>query len=199
MDRSDATNIFGVLKNAYRLKILTTLAQGEMNVSELSDRTQIEQSVLSHHLKRLRDVELVRMRKDGQFHFFSVAHDRAAPFLQPIAPDVPAERPNELIYVWDVETGKQHWYGDVDHAFGYEPGQFPRTVDAWEQHVHPEDYPRVLEAAERHLRDGIPFVQQYRIKRRDGTYSTWLDTGSAMTDSAKRPYKWVGMTRELQD
>jgi PAS domain-containing protein len=136
------------------------------------------------------------MRKDGSFHLFSVDKARAAPYLYPVEAAA-GTGPSELVYVWDIATGEQKWFGDVDAALGFKPGEFPRTSDAWESRVHPKDYPRILEAAEKHLLSGEPFLEKYRMKKADGTYATWLDCGTVMRDATKRPYKWVGMTREI--
>ena len=196
MEPLSAAKHFALLKNPHRLRILTLLSKEEMCVSRLAEATDLKQPALSHHLRRMKAAGLVRMRTEGPFHFFSVDAARANPFLQLV--DTASKAPDaELVYVWDMETGKQEWFGDVDRAFGTKPGAFPRTVDAWEERIHPDDYTRVVAAAERHLRSGSPFSVQYRIRKDCGTYSTWLDCGSAMRDEDDRPYKWVGMTREV--
>lgn len=183
--------IFAVLKNPQRLRILMALCEQEMTVRQLEEATGLQQSALSHHLSRMRDVGLVTMRKDGSHHWFSFRKEYSC-YLQSFSEQT------ELLYVWNMKTGEQQWYGDVDGAFGFAPGSFPRTVEAWEERVHPEDYPRVVAAARRHLEQGTPFVQQYRVRKKDGRYVTWHDSGSAVVDESRQPYKWVGMTRELR-
>jgi diguanylate cyclase (GGDEF)-like protein/PAS domain S-box-containing protein len=84
----------------------------------------------------------------------------------------------DLIYDWDVATGRLDWFGDIDAAVGYPPGGFPRTLAAWEAAIHPDDRPAVLAALDATCRTGQPFVQQYRVVRRDGSARYWEERGA---------------------
>jgi PAS domain S-box-containing protein len=88
-----------------------------------------------------------------------------------------AESASDLIYEYDIDTGRVEWFGDVDGQLGHPPGAFPRTLAAWEQAIHPEDRPRVMAALEAHLEGGGLFDAEYRVRRADGQYRHWLDRG----------------------
>ena len=49
-----------------RLQILKLLMQGPRHVGEINAVLQIEQSLLSHHLRVLRDANLVTAARDGK-------------------------------------------------------------------------------------------------------------------------------------
>src|SRR3989338_999575 len=201
MAKSSYLQMLSSLANQDRLDILTCLHQEEMCVNTLVQRTALSQHTLSRHLHQLLNAGLVTMRADGKFHLFTIHERNAAPFLSlftdhPIVAQLTLVR-SELMYVWNIQTNEQHWLGDVDAAMRCEPDTFPRTVDAWEARIHPNDLQRVMSAAERHLLDGSPFFERYRIMRTDGTYAVWTDCGSAMRDASGQPYKWIGMTREI--
>jgi ArsR family transcriptional regulator len=67
------TDVFGMLADKSRLKILLALAQdGEMNVTALCDLLGQSQPAVSHHLTLLRMNELVRYRRDGKHNFYRV-------------------------------------------------------------------------------------------------------------------------------
>src|SRR5437868_968940 len=67
------TDIFGMLADKSRLKILLALAQdGEMNVTALCELLGQSQPAVSHHLTLLRMNELVRYRRDGKHNFYHV-------------------------------------------------------------------------------------------------------------------------------
>jgi DNA-binding transcriptional ArsR family regulator len=64
---SVAARILGILSHPTRLELVLTLAQQEATVSELCEHLDRPQSNVSHHLRILRDVTLVRDRREGQF------------------------------------------------------------------------------------------------------------------------------------
>ena len=67
------TDVFGMLADKSRLKILLALAQdGEMNVTALCELLGQSQPAVSHHLTLLRMNELVRYRRDGKHNFYHV-------------------------------------------------------------------------------------------------------------------------------
>jgi len=57
---------FGALADPTRLRILTTLLSGERCVNELAEALGISQSAVSHQLKLLRALRLVRHRRVGR-------------------------------------------------------------------------------------------------------------------------------------
>jgi diguanylate cyclase (GGDEF)-like protein/PAS domain S-box-containing protein len=103
----------------------------------------------------------------------------------------------DLIYEWDIRAGTLTWFGNVDQILGYEPGEFPRTVRAWERIIHPEDRDRVLTAVRRHLDTDEPFFEEYRVVRRDGAMLHWTDSGRALRDASGRPVRWVGVATDV--
>ncbi|MCC2669961.1 MAG: putative transcriptional regulator [Armatimonadetes bacterium] len=63
---SDCAQKLKVLSDATRLKVLEILMSGPKHVGEINERLEIEQSLLSHHLKVLRDAGLVQATRDGK-------------------------------------------------------------------------------------------------------------------------------------
>lgn len=49
-----------------RLRVLVALLDGEKSVEELAAAVELEQSATSHHLRLLRSLRLVRVRRDGR-------------------------------------------------------------------------------------------------------------------------------------
>lgn len=73
----NASTFLKGLANENRLMILCSLAQGEMNVSELEDRLGIRQPTLSQQLARLRSEGLVDTRREAKSIYYSLASDEA--------------------------------------------------------------------------------------------------------------------------
>ena len=63
---------FKVLSNPNRLKIIHTLAQQEMCVSDLAALLDSTDSAVSHQLRVLRTMRLVSYRKEGKLAFYSL-------------------------------------------------------------------------------------------------------------------------------
>lgn len=66
------SQLFKVLSDPTRLRILLYLKQGERNVSSISENLAMEQSAVSHQLKLLRDNRLVKARQDGKAMLYSL-------------------------------------------------------------------------------------------------------------------------------
>ena len=64
------------LADETRLRLLLRLRRGEANVTELSDELDVAQASISKHLMTLRQVGLVRVRREGVQSIYSVRDDR---------------------------------------------------------------------------------------------------------------------------
>ncbi len=81
--RAIAALRFRALGDETRLRILELLVDGECSVAELVDLTTLGQSLVSHHLRSLRDAGLVTTRRDGRWIFYDIA-DAALSSVQAI-------------------------------------------------------------------------------------------------------------------
>ena len=70
--------IFKALGDTTRLRILTALLGGEMCVCDLAAFLALSQSAASHQLRRLRDLDLVKTRRDGPILYYSLNDDHVA-------------------------------------------------------------------------------------------------------------------------
>jgi DNA-binding transcriptional ArsR family regulator len=62
--------LFSALGDTSRVRIIAILSQTEMNVGELAERVGLTQSAASHHLRHLRQMRLVRHRKEGRHVYY---------------------------------------------------------------------------------------------------------------------------------
>jgi ArsR family transcriptional regulator len=77
-DLSTITRQFRALADENRLRIIDLLRSGERCVCELTDALDVGQSLLSHHLKTLKDAGLVTDRRDGRWAYYSLEADAFA-------------------------------------------------------------------------------------------------------------------------
>jgi len=109
-----------------------------------------------------------------------------------------AESASDLIYEWDVSSGRLEWYGDVDAALGYRRGRFPRTFEAWKESLHPDDREGTLRVIDGILNGATdPFQLEYRMRTRKGGYRHWLDRGRRLLDEAGVTAKWIGACSDI--
>ena len=69
---------FKVLGDATRVRILDALARAEVAVCDLADAIGLTQSAVSHQLRLLRSMRLVRSRRDGRHIYYTVDDDHIA-------------------------------------------------------------------------------------------------------------------------
>jgi ArsR family transcriptional regulator, lead/cadmium/zinc/bismuth-responsive transcriptional repressor len=72
---------FRVLGDPTRVRILDVLGDGELCVSDLAGRVGISESAVSHQLRLLRTMRLVRVRRDGRLAFYAVDDDHILELL----------------------------------------------------------------------------------------------------------------------
>lgn len=71
----DLTEIFRVLGDPTRVRILDALAEAELCVGDLAQRLGLTESAVSHQLRLLRNTRIVRPRRAGRMIFYAL-HDR---------------------------------------------------------------------------------------------------------------------------
>ena len=64
--------IYKALGDPTRLKMTMALRRGEMCVCDLAALLGISESAVSHQIRRLKDLTLVKSRRDGQILYYSL-------------------------------------------------------------------------------------------------------------------------------
>ena len=74
--------IYKALGDPTRLKIVLALCEGEMCVCDLASHLCISESAVSHQLRRLRELALIKNRRDGQILYYSLDDHHIAALLK---------------------------------------------------------------------------------------------------------------------
>ena len=77
-----AVQLLKILANESRLMVMCVLAEGEVSVGQLNRRIDPSQSALSQHLAILRDQGLVRIRRESQTIYYSLAQTEAIGLIE---------------------------------------------------------------------------------------------------------------------
>jgi len=65
-------DLFKVLGDPTRIKIINAIAKRELCVCDISEVVSMSQSAISHQLKKLREYNLVKYRKEGRIVYYSL-------------------------------------------------------------------------------------------------------------------------------
>ena len=68
----DLVGFFSVFSDVTRLKIVSSLAISEMCVTDLSIMLNLNQTTVSHQLRILKDVGVVKCKRQGKIIFYSL-------------------------------------------------------------------------------------------------------------------------------
>ena len=77
-----AVEIFRMLADGTRIRLLWALSDGELSVSELAERLQKPGPSVSQHLAKLRMARMVRTRREGNQVFYRVDNDHVASLVR---------------------------------------------------------------------------------------------------------------------
>jgi len=71
-------DLFSALSDPTRLRIISVLLEGEMNVGEIAVQLAMTESAVSHQLRGLRQMKLLCTRKEGRQVFYALDDDHVA-------------------------------------------------------------------------------------------------------------------------
>lgn len=77
-----AAELFRALGDASRIQIVSALIDNEINVGELAKVAGISESAASHQLRTLRQMRLVKTRKQGREVYYSLDDDHITDLIQ---------------------------------------------------------------------------------------------------------------------
>lgn len=71
----DLADFYKVFADSTRIKILYILLKSEMCVCDISETLSVSQSAVSHQLRMLKQMKLVKNRRDGKTVYYSLSDD----------------------------------------------------------------------------------------------------------------------------
>lgn len=80
-DIEKVSQLYKVLSDPTRLRILNFLVEAEFNVTTIVEKLGLEQSAVSHQLKILRNADLVKTRKVGKVVYYSLSDQHVLDIL----------------------------------------------------------------------------------------------------------------------
>lgn len=78
----EISEIFSLLGEPARVKILLALMEGELCVYHICEITGGKQSAISQHLRKLKDKNIIKSRKEANQVLYSIADDHIATIVK---------------------------------------------------------------------------------------------------------------------
>ena len=122
----------------------------------------------------------IALKESEEKYRVLVEHLPGAVFLNAI------DDPDEIFYI----------SSKIKEILGYSPEEWISKIH-WSDHIHPEDRERVLRESQRTDETGELFLQEYRIRKRDGNYSWIREESSLIKRENGEPLFWQGFFLDI--
>ncbi len=111
-----------------------------------------------------------------------------------------AEQTGQMIYDWDVGSGRISWAGAIERITGFTAAEYQAVdIRAWETMIHPDDRRLALEGLERARSSCSHYRVEYRLQRRDGSYLHAEDNGAFVADEQGRAVRMLGTMKDVTE
>lgn len=74
--------LFRAFSDTSRVRILSALMTGEMNITALAQVVGISESAISHHMRGLRQMHMVQSRRDGKEVYYRIEDEHIIALFQ---------------------------------------------------------------------------------------------------------------------
>lgn len=74
--------LFKGFADTTRVQILSLLAREELCVTEIAEKVELSQSAISHQLRLLKQMHLIKFRREGKNILYSLADDHVLTILE---------------------------------------------------------------------------------------------------------------------
>jgi diguanylate cyclase (GGDEF)-like protein/PAS domain S-box-containing protein len=98
---------------------------------------------------------------------------------------------------WNVETNSLQCSDEIEPMFGFAPGGFTRTVEAFLERVHPSDRPALEQAIDTAIKRDQNYSIEHRIVWPNGAVRWVAETGDVFRDDNNRAVRLIGIIQDI--
>ena len=106
---------------------------------------------------------------------------------------------NAGIWDWNLLTGEIYRSPRWKSILGFAADELPGDCSSFADRLHSDDRARFAEVQRAHLEDDKPYVWDFRLRRKDGSYRWVQSRGKALRDAAGRPVRMVGTITDISE
>ncbi len=108
------------------------------------------------------------------------------------------EKTGQLVYDYDVASGKIGWFGDVKSILGFSSKEFQKvSIARWARMIHPDDRKKALGLLAKAEKKGGAYNVEYRFKNKRGGYTLMEDSGVFLTGKSGKSYRMLGTMKDI--
>ncbi len=100
---------------------------------------------------------------------------------------------------WDIESGRDRWFGDLETVFGISAESYSGHVDEFRRKVHPEDRELVWKAVADARQNRKPYIAEFRVIRTDRTVRWISARGKFYYGRDGDAQRMLGMAVDITD
>ncbi|MDT4291531.1 EAL domain-containing protein [Methylomonas sp. MO1] len=104
----------------------------------------------------------------------------------------------DVVWDWDFASNDIWWSENFQIVFGYTADEILPSFDFWARRIHPDDRDRVVA----HLQATVAgsektWSEEYRFRRKDGSYADLFDRGQLLCDDTGRGVRMIGAIQDI--
>lgn len=100
---------------------------------------------------------------------------------------------NDGVWDWDLGTNEVYYSPRWKILLGYQEDEVGQTLEEWVNRIHSQDVERVKLNLTLHVQGQTPhFLQEYRIRHKNGQYRWVLSRGQVLRDQYGQAYRMAG-------
>ncbi len=103
------------------------------------------------------------------------------------------------IWDWEVATGRITWSATLEKIFGFAPGKFPGTYEAYRSRIPEEDLPAMDASLKKAIAEHCDHQAEHRVLLPDGGTRWVYGKGRPYYDEAGKFIRMVGTTLDITD
>jgi PAS domain S-box-containing protein len=108
-----------------------------------------------------------------------------------------AESLPQMIWMSNAQGERTYCNRRFPEYLGVEAGE---TMGfGWQRFAHPDDLEKTIERWQRSVENAEPYVNEYRLRRRDGVYRHFLVRAVPVRDEAGEVERWIGSATDIHD
>jgi len=111
-----------------------------------------------------------------------------------------AKATQDAIWDWNLITNEIWWNEGFKTLFGYSDEDIEPGIESWYNRVHPDDKERTVGGIHRVIdAGGRQWSDEYRFRKKDGSYAIVYDRGYALHDEHGTPYRMLGSMQDVTE
>lgn len=107
---------------------------------------------------------------------------------------------SDAVWDWNLNTNEMWRNEGFQKLFGYAPEEANKSLEEWNDLIHPDDSERVAMNIKRAIDNGSTnWTDEYRFRRSDGTYAFVVDRGYLVRDENGRTARMLGSMMDVTE